>query len=133
MAGFLLDTNILSDLLRNPRGRVAARIQEVGAATVCTSIIVAAELRCGVEKGGSSRLPNLVEGLLLRVPVLPLDSPAEHIYGRLRARLEKTGRTVGALDLLIAAHAISLGRTLITDNVREFAQIEELKAANWIR
>lgn len=133
MDGFLLDTNSLSDLLRNPRGPVAARIRQVGPMTVCTSIIVAAELRYGIEKRGSARLADLVEGLLERIVVVPFEPPAERVYGRLRARLERAGIGVGAIDLLIAAHALSLDRTLVTDNTREFVRIEGLAIENWLR
>jgi tRNA(fMet)-specific endonuclease VapC len=133
MDGFLLDTSILSDLLRNPRGRVAARIRQVGVAAVCTSIVVAAELRYGIEKRGSARLADLVEGLLDRVAVLPFETPAERVYGSLRARLERAGNVVGTIDLFIAAHALALDRTLITDNTREFSRIDGLAVENWLR
>jgi tRNA(fMet)-specific endonuclease VapC len=133
MDGFLLDTSILSDLLRNPRGRVAARIRQVGVAAVCTSIVVAAELRYGIEKRGSARLADLVEGLLDRVAVLPFETPAERVYSSLRARLERAGNVVGTIDLFIAAHALALDRTLITDNTREFSRIDGLAVENWLR
>src|SRR5437660_1165022 len=115
---FLLDTNILSDLLRHPRGRLAHRIAEVGEAHVCTSIIVAAELRYGASKKGSPRLSAQLEQVLGAIDVLPLEHPADVVYGELRARLERTGRPIGANDMLIAAHALALGHTLVTDNRR---------------
>ena len=133
MAGFLLDTNILSDLVRNPQGRIATAIVEAGEAEVATSVIVAAELRFGAVRRGSKRLSAQVEAILGAIPVLALEAPADRVYGRLRAELEKTGRLIGANDMLIAAHALALDRILVTDNVREFARVNDLRTLNWLR
>jgi tRNA(fMet)-specific endonuclease VapC len=130
---YLLDTNIVSDLVRTPQGRVAEHIRKVGEAEVNTSIIVAAEVRYGAAKKGSARLTNQLEAVLGALEVLPFDSPADAMYGQLRARLEKAGRTIGGNDLLIAAHTLALGFTLVTDNEREFARIDELSLENWLR
>ena len=130
---FLLDTNIVSDLVRHPRGRIADRIAEVGEQHVCTSIIVAAELRYGAAKKGSSRLTAQLEAVLGAVDVLALEMPVDTVYGELRARLERSGQSIGANDLLIAAHALALGHTVVTDNEREFSQIEDLRVGNWLR
>jgi tRNA(fMet)-specific endonuclease VapC len=133
MTRYLLDTNIISDLMRNPRGRVARRIREVGGAQICTSIIVAAELRYGAIKSGSRRIADRVEEWLGTVEVLAFEPPADTAYGSLRARLEWAGRVIGANDTLIAAHAIALGYILVTDNEREFARVEGLARENWLR
>lgn len=130
---FLLDTSIVSDLVRHPRGRIADRIAEVGEQHVCTSIIVAAELRYGAAKKGSSRLTAQLEAVLGAVDVLALESPVDTVYGELRARLERSGQSIGANDLLIAAHALALGHTVVTDNEREFSRIEDLRVGNWLR
>ena len=130
---FLLDTNIVSDLVRHPRGRIADRIAEVGEQHVCTSIIVAAELRYGAAKKGSSRLTAQLEAVLGAVDVLALELPVDTVYGELRARLERSGQSIGANDLLIAAHALALGHTVVTDNEREFSRIEDLRVGNWLR
>lgn len=132
MSGYLLDTNILSDLLRNPDGAAAQRLGRVGARAVCTSIVVAAELRYGCAKKGSPKLQARVESLLATLPVLALDAPADAEYGRIRAALEAAGQPVGMNDLLIAAHARALGLTLVTDNTREFQRIEGLSIENWL-
>jgi tRNA(fMet)-specific endonuclease VapC len=129
---YLLDTNIVSDLIRNPQGRVTSRIGEVGEAQVATSIIVAAELRFGAAKKGSPRLSAQVEAVLGAMDVLPLEEPADRAYGLLRARMEKKGQVVGGNDLLIAAQAISLGFTLVTANEREFAKLDDLRCENWL-
>jgi tRNA(fMet)-specific endonuclease VapC len=130
---YLLDTNIVSDLVRNPQGHVARRIREVGEGDVCTSIIVAAKLRFGAAKRGAQQLTNRLETILDLLDVLPLDAPADVVYGRLRASLEHGGQLIGGNDLLIAAQAIALGYTLVTDNEREFSRIDELPSENWLR
>lgn len=130
---FLLDTNILSDLIRQPNGAVASKIAESGEDAIATSIIVASELRYGAEKRGSQRLTNRVEELLSLVPVLSFKDGADVHYGRLRADLERRGTPISANDMLIAAHALAIGATLVTDNVREFERVDGLEIVNWLR
>lgn len=130
---YLLDTNIVSDLVRNPQGKVAQRIRKVGEAQICTSIIVAAELRYGAAKKGSPRLLAQLEAVLGALEVLPLETPADSAYGLLRTRLEQAGTPIGGNDLLIAAQALALGHTIVTDNEKEFTRIEDLSHENWLR
>jgi len=130
---YILDTNIVSDLVRNPQGKVAQHIRKVGEAQVCTSIIVAAELRYGAAKKGSPRLSAQLEAVLGALEVLPFETPADAAYGLLRTRLERAGRPIGANDLLIAAQALALGYSVITDNEKEFARVEGLRSENWLR
>lgn len=130
---YLLDTNIVSDLVRNPQGPVAGRIFEVGEAAVCTSIIVAAELRYGAAKKGSPRLTAQLEAVLEALDVLPLESPMDETYGDIRAMLEKQGKLIGPNDLLIAAQCQTLDYVLVTDNEREFQRVEGLAVENWVR
>ena len=130
---YLLDTNMVSDLVRTPQGRVAARVAAVGESSVCTSIIVAAELRYGSAKKGSARLTAQLEAVLGALAVLPLEAPADATYGRLRTALERAGRPIGGNDLLIAAQAVALGHTLVTDNEREFGRVPDLSCENWLR
>jgi len=130
---FLLDTNIVSDLVRHPRGRIADRIAEVGEQDICTSIIVAAELRYGAAKKGSTRLSAQLEAVLGIIEVLAFQSPADVTYARLRVRLESIGRPIGANDTLIAAHALALHHTLVTDNTDDFRRVPELAVENWLR
>ena len=132
MTRYMLDTNIISDLVKNPRGKAAKRIARVGETNVCTSIIVAAELRYGCAKRGSTRLLKAVEDLLGEIPVLPFDVPADAAYGGIRAALEAAGRPIGANDLLIAAHAQATGATIVTANAEEFKRIRGLKVENWL-
>jgi tRNA(fMet)-specific endonuclease VapC len=129
---YLLDTNILSDVIRNPQGRAARQIVEVGDRAVCTSIVVAAELWYGAVKRNSDRLSAQVDVVLGAIEILAIESPVERVYGELRARLERAGHQIGGNDLLIAAQSLSLGLTLVTDNQREFSRIVELPCANWL-
>ena len=129
---YLLDTNIVSDLVRNPQGRVTLVIHRVGEAQVCTSIIVAAELRYGATKKASPRLTAQLEAVLDALDILPFEAPADAAYGQLRTRLEQTGRPIGGNDLLIAAQVVALGYTIVTDNEREFARIDDLPRENWL-
>lgn len=130
---YLLDTNIVSDLIRDPHGRVATRLREVGEARVSTSMIVAAELRFGAARKGSPRLTAQLEAVLGVLEILPLEAPADAVYGRLRCQFEQAGTMIGGNDLFIAAQAIALGRTIVTDNEREFARVAELPRENWLR
>jgi tRNA(fMet)-specific endonuclease VapC len=128
----MLDTNIISDLIRNPQGRAAKRIGKVGDGNICTSIIVAAELRYGCAKSGSERLLKAVEDLLGEIDVLPFDVPADGRYGGIRAELEAAGKPIGGNDLLIAAHAYAIGATIVTANTDEFKRISGLNVENWL-
>ena len=133
MTRYLLDTNIISDLVKNPQGKAAKRIERAGEANVCTSIIVAAELRYGCAKSGSPRLRKAVEALLDEMTVLPFDAPADAEYGNIRAQLETAGAPIGSNDLLIAAHARATGSVIVTANADEFRRVKGLKVENWIR
>jgi tRNA(fMet)-specific endonuclease VapC len=130
---YLLDTNIVSDLVRHPQGRIADRIRVVGETLVCTSIIVAAELRYGAAKKSSARLTGQLEAVLGALDVVPFEAPANAAYGLIRTRLERSGRPIGGNDLLIAAQAVVLGCTVVTDNTAEFRRVRELACENWLR
>jgi tRNA(fMet)-specific endonuclease VapC len=122
----------LSDLVRNPAGRVANRIKVIGEALVRTVIIVAAELRFEATKRGSARLPAQVEAVLGGLYVLPFEAPADAIYGQIRSKLERSGTAIGGNDLLIAAQALALDDTLVTTNDAEFARVVGLRRENWL-
>jgi tRNA(fMet)-specific endonuclease VapC len=128
----MLDTNIISDVIRNPQGRVAKRISKAGEDNICTSILVAAELRYGCAKSGSKRLLKAVEDLLSEIEVLPFDVPADAEYGGIRSTLEAAGRSIGGNDLLIAAHAYAIGATMVTANTDEFKRVPGLNVENWL-
>lgn len=129
---YMLDTNVMSDLIRNPSGKVAGHVRRVGEDAICTSIVVAAELRYGAAKKASAKLSRRVEDLLSDVAVLPFDLPADAEYGRIRAELEAAGHPIGGNDLLIAAHARTLDTILVTANTREFQRVRGLSVENWL-
>lgn len=130
---YLLDTNILSDLVRNPQGLIAQKIASAGEDNICTSIIVASELHFGAHKLGSARLSTQLRAVLSAIEVLPLEEPADQRYGELRAGLQKQGTTIGPNDMLIAAHALMLDCVVVTANVREFSRVHGLRVENWFK
>ncbi len=130
---YLLDTSILSHLIRQPQGIVAARIAEVGEANVLTSVIVACELRYGAAKRGSRRLTRQIEAVLGAMTIRPLESDVERVYASIRVALEKKGTPIGAHDMLIAARARAIDAVCVTDNVAEFTRVPALKVENWLR
>ncbi|MDX3927307.1 MAG: type II toxin-antitoxin system VapC family toxin [Shinella sp.] len=128
----MLDTNVISEMIRNPDGTLAMRAKEIGEADLCTSAIVASELRYGLRKKGSQRLTDRVENVLERIAIVPYEEASSWSYAVARDALEKIGQPIGYTDLFIAAHALSLDLTLVTANTREFSCIEGLKVENWM-
>ncbi len=129
---YLLDTNVISMLVRQPTGSIYQKLIEVGVQSICTSIIVAAEIHYGLAKKGSEALSTNVLAILSYFDILRMDSPTELHYADIRFELERIGRPAGANDLLIAAHARALNLTLVTHNTNEFARIPNLKLEDWI-
>ena len=132
LPSYLLDTNILSDLVRRPQGVVAQKIAVVGENAICTSIIVAAELRFGAAKKNSVRLSNQIETILAAMLVVPFEVPSDRKYAHLRQLLESSGNTFGPNDLLIAAQAQTNEQILVTANVSEFSRVPGLQVENWL-
>ena len=130
---YLLDTNIVSNLIHEPQGRVARRIADLGETQVCTSVIVAAKLRYGAAKKASPRLTARVQAILGALDTLPFDAPADEAYGLIRTQLELAGTLIGGNDLLIAAQAVSLSYTIVTDDESEFERVAGLSVENWLR
>jgi len=129
---YLLDTNIISHAIRDLKGNCHRKIVEADQKMICTSIIVAAELRFGILKRGASTLFSRVEDFLSRISVRPFDGDADRAYAEIRVGLERTGQPIGANDMWIAAHALSLDAILVTDNTTEFSRIAKLRIENWI-
>ena len=129
---YLLDTNIVSHLVRQPQGPVADHIADVGEANVLTSVIVACELRYGAAKRGSRKLTRQVEAVLSAMTIRPLESNIERVYAAIRVALERKGTPIGAHDMLIAAHARAIDAVCVTDNVAEFRRVPALKIENWL-
>jgi tRNA(fMet)-specific endonuclease VapC len=136
MPVYLLDSNILSEIMRNPGGPAARAFERKASepdSRLQTSIIVACEMRYGAAKRGSATLAQRVERSLASVEVLPLTEGSDNAYAALRTDLERRGQIIGQNDLLIAAHALALDAILVTDNVREFKRVKGLKIENWLR
>jgi len=129
---YLLDTNIISSLWKEPQGKVYQQLQTVGEDKICTSIIVAAELRFGAAKRQSKPLQDWVEAVLSRITVLALEEGIDRDYAAIRAELTRSGQLIGGNDLLIVAHARKLNLTLVTHNVNEFQRVPNLRVENWL-
>lgn len=127
---YMLDTNTVSHILKGHH-RALERLSHVPMANVCISVITEGELRFGIAKRPqATRLQRIVGEFLQRVAVEPWESSTAHAYGDLRASLESSGKVVGALDLLIAAHALDLNATLVTNDAG-FRKIAHLKTEDW--
>ena len=130
---FMLDTNIIAYAKNNRPESVLQHLTQYRPEDLCISAITMAELEYGV--CNSSRPDQNRMALLLflsRISVIPFDADAAREYGMIRADLTKKGTLIGANDLLIAAHARSLGLTLVTNNTREFDRVENLRVENWV-
>ena len=130
---FMLDTNIIAYAKNNRPESVLQHLTQYRPEDLCISAITMAELEFGV--CNSSRPDQNRMALLLflsRISVIPFDADAAREYGMIRADLTKKGTLIGANDLLIAAHARSLGLTLVTNNTREFDRVENLRVENWV-
>jgi tRNA(fMet)-specific endonuclease VapC len=136
MPAYLLDSNAISEMMRNPNGPVAQtfRTKELDPdVSLLTSIISASELRYGAVKKRSALLSQRVDRILSSIGIAPLAPNADAEYATLRADLERRGQLIGPNDMLIAAHALALGAILVTDNVREFKRVKGLRIENWLR
>jgi tRNA(fMet)-specific endonuclease VapC len=130
---YLLDTNICSYILKNRPVSVKHKFDEVGAEHLCISSVVLAELYYGAARHPKSVIIRKeIDDFVSRLLVVAWDEQAANHYGAIRAALEKAGTPVGAMDMLIAAHARSMGATLVTNNQREFERIAGLAVQNWV-
>ena len=134
---FLLDTNIISQLMRDERGMVAQRAQAAiadgRAQLLCTSVVVQGELLFGLAKRPSVRLQIAYDQAISQLEVFALDAATGPHYASLRAHLERQGTPIGGNDSFIAAHALALNATLVTDNEVEFRRVPGLAVENWLR
>ena len=133
-APYLLDTDACIYLINRRAGheRLLSHFEKLEYGNVLISSITAAELEYGIAKSKRGAENRNRYGLFIaRFEVAPFDERAASMYGLLRATLEASGTPIGPLDTLIAAHALSLNATLITNNVREFSRVEKLKIENW--
>lgn len=129
---YLLDTNICIYLINNRPKKVRDQFERHRVSDIGVSSITASELAFGVAKSQSSKNRAALESFLLPLHIADYDAAAAIVYGDIRASLEAEGKTIGPLDMLIAAHALSLGAVLVTNNEKEFKRVGKLKVENWI-
>ena len=131
---YMLDTNIIIYLMKNHSEALIQRFHQVSPEEVCVSSITYAELEYGVSKSDSKEKNAMaLLTMMSKIRVLPFDSSSCKTYGEIRSALEKSGKVIGANDMLIAAHAKSLGLTLVTNNTREFDRISGLNVEDWTK
>jgi tRNA(fMet)-specific endonuclease VapC len=130
---YMLDTNICIYIIKKKPANVLDRLKRLDIGDICISVITLAELVYGVEKSQNREKNQIaLAAFLAPIEILPFSDRAAVKYGEIRAFLEKTGQTIGAYDLLIAAHALSENLTLVTNNVSEFGRIPDLSIENWV-
>ena len=127
----LLDTDICIYLINRNPPQVLERLQRIHPKDIALSSLTVAELAWGVAKSGSRRNRTALESFIASFTVLPFDASASFGYGDVRARLHRAGTPIGPIDMLIAAHALSLDFTLVTNNEREFKRVPGLRIENW--
>jgi tRNA(fMet)-specific endonuclease VapC len=128
----LLDTNTCIYIINNRPPEVLERFRSYKAGEVGISSIAASELAYGVSKSGSIKNRKALDMFLAPLQVLPFDVQCLWFYADLRASLEKKGLTIGPMDTLIAAQALSIDGTLVTNNLKEFSRVPKLKLENWL-
>ena len=129
---YMLDTNICIYAIKHKPEQVFLKLQEHDPSEVCISSVTYAELVHGVEKSQSIEKNRVALALLLaNIEIMDFDSSAAESYGKIRADLEKAGKPIGTLDMMIAGHAKSLGYTVVTNNTKEFMRVNGLKLENW--
>jgi tRNA(fMet)-specific endonuclease VapC len=131
MPAFMLDTDSVSFALRG-QGRVASRILEHRPSEICISAITLGELRYGAARRNSSKLHELIDAFTANVAVMPFDEACAAHFGILASKLAERGSPIGEFDALIAAHAVALELTLVTNNVKHFARVAGLRVENWL-
>ncbi len=127
---FVLDTDTVSFALRG-QGRVAARLLEHDPSDLCMSSLTLAELRFGAEAKGSRKLHRAIDAFAEGVPAVPFDAQAAGRFGSVAAALSRAGTPIGVVDTLIAAQALDLGMTLVSNNTQHFKRVSGLKLENW--
>jgi tRNA(fMet)-specific endonuclease VapC len=134
---YLLDTNIISHMMHNADGTVALHLQDLiqsGAVDkLLTSVVVECELLFGLAKRPSVRLQTAYDQQMSGLTVMPLDEAVSQHYAQIRLAIERAGTPIGPNDTLIAAHALALGCTLVTDNEVEFRRVPGLLVENWLK
>jgi len=130
---FLLDTDICIYIIKKKPQGVLKKLAEHAVSDIGISSVTVAELFYGVEKSARpDKNRDALDEFLAPFEIMPFDDRAAEVYGRIRAVLERKGTPIGSMDMLIAAHALSLGVTLVTNNAKEFKRVPHLQVANWV-
>ena len=127
----LLDTNICVYVIKTRPPEVLARFNDFEPEELAVSVVTAMELRVGALRASGTHYAGRVDALLGQLSVLPLGEETVDFYSRTKVDLQRRGEVIGPMDLLIAAHALSLGATLVTNNEREFRRVAGLTVENW--
>ncbi len=130
---YMLDTDICSYIIRMRPISVLERFKSLKTSDICISVITQAELFYGVERSSSKKINHsIIESFTSRLIILDWDVSAARSYGHLRASMEEKGKNIGNVDLMIAAHALSIGATIVTNNILHFNMVKGLKIENWV-
>lgn len=129
---YLLDTNIISDIARNPDGAAANRFAQTPADELCTSIVVSAEVLFGLARGAGHRMRDAMHAVLDSLPILSLEPPVDEIYANVRATMAEQGKAITPNDMFIAAHALALQATMVTAD-QGFRLVPGLQVENWMK
>ncbi|HBR22618.1 MAG TPA: VapC toxin family PIN domain ribonuclease [Nitrospiraceae bacterium] len=131
---FMLDTNTCIFLIKQKSQKVLHHFKSCSVGDIGISAVSLAELEYGVEKSQHIQKNKIaLNEFLLPLEIAPFDDNAAEIYGAVRSGLEKDGMPIGSMDMLIGAHALSLGVTLVTNNIKEFERIKTLKVVDWTK
>jgi len=131
---YMLDTNICSYIIKQRPSEVLKKFEKVQKDQICISILTYAELQYGVERASSKRInQEIIEAFVDRLKILPWDMEAAQHYAKIRNYLEKQGTPIGSMDMMIASHARSQDYTIVTNNLREFERVPNLKLENWAK
>jgi tRNA(fMet)-specific endonuclease VapC len=130
---YILDTNTIAFHIRQSSASLRRRLRQIHVDRVALSVVTEMEVRYGLARNPALRIAPLVEAFLSGVAILPLTSEVARTYARVRAGLERAGTPIGPLDLMIGSHALSLGATLVTNNLAEFRRIPGLRCEDWTR
>lgn len=130
---YMLDTNICVYIIKKRTSELLIKFNSIQKNSICISVVTYTELHYGVERSSSKNLnQRIIDDFVSLLTVLPWDRDAARVYGKIRANLEKKGIPIGKMDMLIAAHALSQKCTLVSNNLREFKRVKDLKYENWV-
>jgi tRNA(fMet)-specific endonuclease VapC len=130
---YMLDTNICIYIIKKRPISLLEKFNSIPKNSLCISVVTYAELQYGVERSSSKKMnQEIIKDFISRLSVLSWDMEAAGHYAKIRSNLEKKGTPIGNMDLMIAAHALSQKCTIVSNNLREFKRVQDLKYENWV-